>query len=633
MQSLADALAEIGAELQRPHDAASNGGVCPTALELVRFGACTGDYSLLTDPPPALMHESTLATTSLLYASSVTQRIEQAPHKHVDAQQMRAQYASTNAVCVGALMMDVSKRSSLPVAVVAHRDDEARTVRLQFDVYGAPVAEMEAELFAAHTPSAFERTWLRDIMEEVLTLRRNAGSTVAAKPYDQIPAWLWTNEYVSRRDGPLPLLRLRRSRTDSEWASVERTQRAVSQLCGGGSTVTLRQLFEETVEDPSGWRVDATTQFFASPLPDVSVSDDGHDSNVSFPMSLLAVIVLKAMHNVDYSDLVPDDAPLQNASKTAENVIQYSTWQHTVPCVDCDVLPLADIDAGPRCDWITAEDLSNASVWDSHRPGIEPPRVLAASPSSSVPSVHTEPSACDVVSISERTLRQCGQVCLSKSDSAFALALAICKWACNETDANVISHKLSHTMQHAHSQLSPNDDALMDALLEAIGLEMAPQSALLVLRANGPDASVRRCTMVTHDGCCDVVRDVAVRLLSVPWCAAFVHKIDGMHAIEALGVNRRVVHLLRRHDPPRALPDVPDTGALLSALHALPSLVAQLARLLPSGGQDGTPPAEAAAKARADADEASGFKRAHDELTAYIARRRTVAKTLQHGGR
>jgi hypothetical protein len=615
--NLVDALLDIGAESKEVLNDLP-GGAALTALEVVRHAACTGAQSILQDPPPVLYHESKIPSTSLLYASQLPLPVQQGPHRHVTADEIRGQYAGEGVVCVGGLMMDVTQCDSVPVCIVVQRCEEKREVAVFVDAYEVPVARMEAELFSDAPAGAFERKWLDDLAQDAITFRSGTGKFIQSKGYNQMPGWLWSGEYMSQRDGPLPLLRLR-SPAQSEAAEVEKLVSVVATHCHSGIT-TMKNIVEPSFRSEEGcpiedWKFRVSTRFFASELPAPSDPITSTVDLSKFPtMGILSLLLLKRVSDTDYYDvaaeLMDEGGENQQVTEGATGTRgrgQGSSGENAQALDPND--PLADL--GPS-DAIDARDHSAVlriaiGLSEREQTLFGELRAESTQGANGGPGAWTR-SDRGAMAIAGRTGRQCGTTHLQRSPSALVRAKAMCKQAFEEDEYDFLAHCLDR--ESSGDQSVPPVEAF-DALLESVGLALDSRFAILAIHQNG-DGGVSKCTLAAHNGCSSVTRDCAERLLLAPWAYPVVIKANEAAAVQVAGVGRETLRLSADKAQEAYRWRIHPGEEALEALRKLPEILQKLGSLPGSVGS-GAPPAPCYA------DAGRGFKRARACLEEYRA--------------
>jgi hypothetical protein len=613
--NLVDALLDIGAESKEVLNDLP-GGAALTALEVVRHAACTGAQSILQDPPPVLYHESKIPSTSLLYASQLPLPVQQGPHRHVTADEIRGQYAGEGVVCVGGLMMDVTQCDSVPVCIVVQRCEEKREVAVFVDAYEVPVARMEAELFSDKPAGAFERKWLDDLAQDAITFRSGTGKFIQSKGYNQMPGWLWSGEYMSQRDGPLPLLRLR-GPTKSETPEVEKLVSVVATHCHSGIT-TLKNILESSfrsdddcsVED---WKFRVSTRFFASGVPAPSDPTAPAVDLSKFPtMGILSLLLIKSVNDTDYYDVAAELMEESQQSQQAPEGAAGARGREQGPSCENDQGmdpndPLANLGASDAIDSRDHSAVLRTAIGLSEREqmlfGERRAKRTQGTDGGARAWMRSDRGA---MAIAERTGRQCGTTHLQRSASALARAKAMCKQAFEEDEYDFLAHCLDR--ESSADQAAPPVEAF-DALLESIGLALDNRFAILAIHQNG-DGGVTKCTLAAHNGCSSVTLDCAERLLLVSWAYPVVIKANEAATVQVAGVGRETLRLTADKAQEARRWRIHPGEEALEALRKLPELLQQLGGLPGTGGLSAPP-------GPCYADAGRGFKRAKACLQEY----------------
>lgn len=617
--NLVDALLDIGAESKEVLNDLP-GGTALTALEVVRHAACTGAQSILQDPPPVLYHESKIHSTSLLYASQLPPPVQQGPHRHITAGEIRDQYSSEGVACVGGLMMDITQRESVPVCIVVERCEERREIAVCVDAYGVPIAQLEVELFSDVPPGAFERKWLDDLAQDAVTFRSGTGKYIQSKGYNQMPGWVWSDEYMSERDGPLPLLRLRRPNCQADATEIEKLVSAVGTYCHSGIT-TMKNIVEPSFRSEEGspaeeWKFRVSTRFFAAelPPPDGPVATTIDVSKLP-TMGILSLLLLKRVSNTDYYDmsehlLEERDAENQEEAAQPSGDVCVGTGADGAEPLDPND-PLSGLGPAAAMDARDEAAVFRVAAVLSEREA-ELFAELRAGNADGTAWGHTTWARSErgAMDIAERTGRPCGTVHLQRSPSALLRAKAICKQAFPDAEYDFLAHCLdnesSRRGDHAEGSHLPES---FDALLESVGLALGSRFAMLAMHQNG-DGEVTRCTLAAHDGCHGVTRDCAVRLLLAPWVFPVVIKSNEVATVQVAGVSREALRLSTDKAQEACRWRMHPGEEALEALRQLPGLLRKLGSL-PGSTEPSAPPDQCYAEA------GRGFKRARACLEAY----------------
>ena len=194
-------------------------------LEIARHAASTMRTSILEDTPPLFFHESRKQQGNLLYGE-VTYPVADSSYK-------RGRYiVPAYATIFAHGMIQVTSEHLCPCVVLMPRTNVFQTgspVPLTLVVHNAPLAAMEADLFADTIPSKFECEMFggEATAAEKLKSRRGVGSYLRERGASEVDAHFLGGEYHLKRSGIIPFLRLRQPRTNVE---DERLRTLVSKL-------------------------------------------------------------------------------------------------------------------------------------------------------------------------------------------------------------------------------------------------------------------------------------------------------------------------------------------------------------------------------------------------------------------
>ena len=557
-----------------------------TALEIVRRAACTGAREVLDAPPPALLHESKAPPTNVLYGGLKSCPLDDGPFKQHDPEALASRFKREGRVCVGGLMMDVTKTISRPAIVYAMQDSATETLTLQVEVWRAPLAAMEAELFqCTGMPSAFERRWMSDDEAASLTeLRRGAANYVRRCGYDAMPQWMHASEFCISRPGPLPLLRLRKPETHAEISELSLVAASVP----FAEPKALKTVLEDCLPCP----VSVETFFFTTSEEAAGAGqEDTTGVNEVLAESLmapLALVVMKHLDNVDYYDVVvPEgalDAPAESDGQEGDESPDTQTLKQLVEdLVQRErALPQPE-DAGPAM---------------SHRADNVLMRVLSP------------------------TGRPCDSKILVRTGLHAEAAGAVADRFFSESDAVVIKRRCA-------------SQATVTEMIMAIGRMMVPRQALLVVN-KAKDGKVQKCCLVAHDGDWPIANERISRYALCSWVTPIVLDGESVIEIKVQGVTRETMRLSERARLDHALPQT-ITASLPSELAEflrtaaagvakLPELLQRLESLegtLKQGVSVAVPSAATGSlaqplpAAREPCEVQLGFKRANDHIEAY----------------
>ena len=282
-----------------------------SALETVRRTACTGAKDVLSEAPPVLLHPSKLPAANFLYSAEKPSPVEDGPYQHIGRDEV---CAIRDGACIGGAIMDVCKGHSLPVILFATIGESG--MEITCEMYGAPLAAMEAELYSsARPPTAFERRWLGAEAHGAKTLRRQVGNYVRKRGYDQMPTWMHENAFAAVRYGVLPFLRLRHADTTQEVEALTALMEHEVTPKGNGGLPSPTSPLKVLVDDM--WQHDTPlrmkTVFYAMahsekpPPPSVGdVERNCRDPMFNSLLWPLALLILQHLEDPDYYGVEED---------------------------------------------------------------------------------------------------------------------------------------------------------------------------------------------------------------------------------------------------------------------------------------------------------------------------------------
>jgi hypothetical protein len=186
---LSDALLKIG-EVVKTRIPVGIPRCAETPLETLRRLAATSCAIGLKSPPPAILHPSKNGSDCFLYGAN-------SPSSHADAPYREGNWLPPEGiVCVGGMMIEISKFATLPCLLLAAADGAT----LHLFVPNAPLGACEAELFSGIS-SAFETAWMGDALESTLDIRKQVGKHIRSCGLHCLPKWLLAGNFHLCRPG------------------------------------------------------------------------------------------------------------------------------------------------------------------------------------------------------------------------------------------------------------------------------------------------------------------------------------------------------------------------------------------------------------------------------------------------
>ena len=205
--TVVDAILAIGPDMcSKADEAAAEVMRSDSCLASVRHAASIQDRSFFSSLPPALLHDDYHCSANKLYGGSEASKIANAAYRvgrwnEVDR---------TDRVYNGGAIFEFNGK---PHPVLFFTADDA----LVAHVHGAPLAELEADLFDDRKPvSNLERKWYGDKnAKSAWNMRMHLGAVTKAGGLTTMPGFLLKDDYHLVR-GVLPWLHFRAARTDYE---------------------------------------------------------------------------------------------------------------------------------------------------------------------------------------------------------------------------------------------------------------------------------------------------------------------------------------------------------------------------------------------------------------------------------
>lgn len=503
-------LCELGVAMPEVLDATLGYTVEATALESVRHAACTNAREALDGPPPAMLHPSRLPGASALYGSQCAPPFDESAYCDVSMESMAALQPGK---VVGACTMDVCKGHSRPVVLYSKSTDSGTQIRIE--VYGAPLAAMEVELFAqTRFASAFEQRWLGpDDAAHAKDMRAQLGRWIRRRGYERTAARMHGKLLCLVRPGVLPLLRLRQPANAREADEVRALLERTAQPSEG--TGSLKELLDTA---PLADTVTVQTIFYQAPAAEKP--EPLHDCAAVAShsvLSSLAILTLKHLKNEDYYGVeAPEDELLDDDADAAE----------------------AD---EPDLDGFDGESASVASAARQKKEealrSVEEKEATAISENMTREVEHASLAATGsrvLMHLTGATQRVCDIKLLVRSSSMEQVATSLVNAFLCASDARTLRRLLDGPEAQAKASCTS-----LVAFLARCGL---PKHAILLLSKES-DGTLSSSRLFARDGDWEVPFDSVTRYLMFPWVLVIVHDDDMLHRINVYGVQREELAL------------------------------------------------------------------------------------------
>lgn len=587
LMKFAPTLCELGAAMPEVLYNVSGHSGEATALDSMRHAACTTAREALNGPPPALVHPSRLPGVSLLYSSQCASPLEEGPYREASMDEI---CAVRDGQAVGACIMDVCKGQARPA--VLHTVPEADGTLLRIEVYDAPLAAMEVELFLpSRFASPFEQKWLTpDEAAFAKDLRAQVGAYVRRRGFERTPPRMHGRQMCIMRPGALPLLRLRQPQgaheADEVRALLERTVRphgGVGSLKGlldtltTGDCVRVETVFYQTAADEK-------------PEPPEDCSEVASNS----VLGSLALLVLKHLKDEDYygvetlpvslledDDGEEDDAGMEGVGGEGSALASAAKSR----CMEA----LRAVDD---------EELNTIATSSA----LEVEHVALAVRGSRV-----------LMQLTGATQRVCDLKLVVRSSEMQQVSTSLVEAFFCPSDARLLRGLLDGTEAHAKASCR--------ALVAFLARSGEPRHAMLLLTKQA-DGTLSSCCLFSHNGDWEVPFDSVTRYLLFPWVLPLVLDGDTVHTINVHGVAREQFALttaVRDSAVVGTLPEdvvrfISEAREGLNALAGVCSRLDGVERALQAPGvvaaavQSAPPP---------DSDVTRGFKRIRAHIEAY----------------
>lgn len=572
-------LCELGAAMPEVLLTANGHSGEATALESMRHAACTGAREALDGPPPALVHPSRLPRANLLYGAQAASPLEEGPYREASMEQVCAVH---DGQVVGACTMEVCKGHSRPA--VLHTVQEADGLLMRVEVYDAPLAAMEVELFlASRFASPFEQRWLTpDEAAFAKDLRVQVGGYVRRRGFERMPPRLHGDRLCIMRPGALPLLRLRQPQnaheSDEVRALLERTARP------RGGFGSLKALLD-TRPAADGLRVETVFyQMGAGEKP-----EPPHDCAEVASQSVigpLALLVLKHLKDEDYygvdtpTDWLPDGEESDEEQDLGAEALgdEGSALASAAKRKRTEALQTVDAQEAEAISASAAREEAHAAL------AVQGSRVL--------------------MQLTSATQRVCDLELVVRSSEMQQLSVRLSEALFCASDARLLRGLLDGAEAHAKASFRT-----LVAFLARAG---EPRHAILLL-SKGPDGTLSGCSLFSHAGDWEVPFDSVTRYLLFPWTLPLVLDGDTVHVVNVQGVRRE--HRALAAATRNAACSLPAelVQFIAEAREGLGALSGVCARL---EGVERALQAAAPAAPPADSDVTRGFKRLRAQLEA-----------------
>ncbi len=532
-----DTLIEIGSAVPSVLGEITSRSAAASAVECIRQVACKGGRDTLSDPPPALLHASKTGYVNLLYGGQMQGYLRDGPYMHVSRKTFCE--SALEGVCVGGVIVDVCAGVSRPAIVFARPIEAERRFELVLNVYDAPLAAMEVELFSGvGAPSAFEQKWLQETAASSRLARAEAGQFARSRGFDEIPDWLHSNEYAVERPGALMLLRARLPSTNVERDELRAALESETRPRDG--VFPLKDVMQH-VSLP-GMRVTLRTVFYAQPLSDKP--EQGSDTSGTegcagakdfSVIAPLALLVLKHLETEDYYGV---DA----GEKDAEE------WQG---CGDeaAEAVSVAEEEAIENV--LSCADANNDDPHDPH----EPPLLVNA----------------------KRTLamalallrRPCDMKFIVRTDAPRCAGLALARAFVRAED-----------LPRAAALFKEGGEKDVEAAISNLASSLGNRHAVLLVEKL-EDGRIGECKLLSHRGYFVVPHDSIVRYALFTWVTPIVREGDTLSEIKVHAVLREPLWL-KAVDPADVLPEAPPAAPPAPIVpEALSTVLSELTTLLP----------------------------------------------------
>lgn len=574
-------LCELGAAMPEVLLTASVHSGEATALESMRHAACIGAREALDGPPPALVHPSRLPRANLLYGAQSASPLEEGPYQEASMEQVCAVH---DGKVVGACTMDVCEGHSRPA--VLHTVQETGGMLVRVEVYGAPLAAMEVELFlASRFASPFEQRWLTpDEAAFAKDLRVQVGGYVRRRGFQRTAARMHGGRLCIMRPGALPLLRLRQPQDAHESEEVrallERTARPRE---GIGSLKAV----VETLSAADGLRVETVFYQIDAGEKPVPLHDCAEVASNSV-LGPLALLALKHLKDEDYYGV---DTPSDWLSRGEESDEDQ----------DFDVAGLGS-ESGSRASAAKHKQAAALHTVDAK----EVDGISASAMRDKGPVTLVVRGSCLLMQLTGATQRVCDLELVVRSSEMHQLSVHLSEALFDTSDARLLRSLLDGSEAHAKASLR--------TLLAFLAQSCEPRHAILLLNKR-TDGTLSECSLFSFVGDWEVPFDSVTRYLLFPWTLPLVLDGDAVHVVNVQGVKREPLTLAAATRSAACSLPAEIVQFIAEAREGLGALSGVCARLEGVERALQAPPA-APSVPPADSDVTRGFKRLRAHLEA-----------------
>lgn len=300
------ALLSLAPSVCLAEDAVGNVRETFSARQAVYANASLSNKEMFQDLPPVLMHADPRANANKLYGGS-----RPSPVPHAAYQPGVWGGAPWNErIYFGVALFDLNGESHLAALYTVEST-------LVCHVYGAPLAELESQLFDVRRPvSLIEKAWLGEPLGNTLRdLRVATGAYLRSQGFGTFPGFLLTGDHHLVRPGVLPLLHLRGYKTDLERERVEQMLFSLLAIQGTADGSAPRCELGETFINVSN----VITVFDSCGVPEKDLAlPDGADQHI---YKMLEVSRCRLMYLVAGYIVQPWNDKLDEATANAAEVM------------------------------------------------------------------------------------------------------------------------------------------------------------------------------------------------------------------------------------------------------------------------------------------------------------------------
>lgn len=560
-----------------------------TSLEVVRHAACTGSADQLLAPPPVLVHESKMSATAILYGARKPSNVGEAAYKMVCPQEQLARVSNPSRMCLGACMMDVTATKARPAILFATKNQNQKLMSIEVEVWRAPVAAMEGELFSGMISGGFERRWLGfEQADTARSLRRDIGLYVRRGGYNTMPRGLHSAEFKVVRPGPLPLLRLRRPKNRAEVSDLYHYAASMCAPLGGC------QPLASVLKGVEDWKIRVETTFFTSAETDQPtgfLGARGVSTAVEHPlMAPLALVVLKHLEDIDYLDMEEEDQ-VDGDDESEDGHGDYGEGEKL------------DVAMGE----LNGTEFAQVSQGEEDAPPASTTLYEDAFAAMLAPCGHT-----------------CSVKLMIRSTKASEVGGAVAKGVMQlEPDWSIL--------QNRYATLSSSMDMLM-----VTGHMLSDRNGLLVV-TKSQDGTIQDAKLTTHEGFWPITQERIGRYLMSPWATTILLDTDSAYEVQVNGLVREKLclsersraehspkHVISATVPPSILDFIKESKMHLAKIPELLDRIDRLEKIPPPASilkEHAAQKPEQKCKPEQDeegpCDVQLGFKRAADAIQAF----------------